>query len=475
MKAASQQEAQEIQRKIEWMQETEMAVVVSQEQNEIQKFKEWKLDILKHRTKMEKRELDKEFKDPDSTFRIVFVCAMWLTGFDVKTLSCLYLDKPLKAHTLMQTIARANRVAVGKSNGLIVDYIGIVGALKKALSDYTANKDGQANIDPTIDKEELIKQVISATSAAKQLLIENDFDLDALIEAENFKKMALLKDGAEVMCSDPIVKKSFNTYANEITRVAKYLDRSDVTKEIRDQTDAIGAISREMKKKRKPIDTVDLMVEINHIINENIEIERPEGSGLVESRSFDISQIDFDLLAKEFARVKRKNLMIKDLESLVQDEIQIMLNVNPSRVDYYDRYMKIIEAYNSEQDRTTIEKTFMDLMNLAQNMSMEQQRYVREGFSSDEELSIYDLLFSDNLSKADIVKIKKMSVDLLQKIKEKISQMNNWTDKQETRAAVDILIRNVLYEEIPDSMFDRLDTYRSSIFEYVYNHYKEVA
>ena len=119
----SDQDQMELSRKLQWMKDTEMCVVISQEQNEIQTFKKWDLDILPHRTKMEKRELDKEFKDSDSNFRVVFVCAMWLTGFDVKSLSCLYLDKPLKAHTLMQTIARANRVAAGKSNGLIIDYI----------------------------------------------------------------------------------------------------------------------------------------------------------------------------------------------------------------------------------------------------------------------------------------------------------------------------------------------------------------
>ena len=103
IKSASQQEAQELERKLQWMQETEMAVVISQEQNEVQSFQKWGLDIQSHRAKMEKRELDKEFKDADNPLRVVFVCAMWLTGFDVKCLSCLYLDKPLKAHTLMQT------------------------------------------------------------------------------------------------------------------------------------------------------------------------------------------------------------------------------------------------------------------------------------------------------------------------------------------------------------------------------------
>jgi len=134
-----------------------------------------------------------------------------------------------------------------------------------------------------------------------------------------------------------------------------------------------------------------------------------------------------------------------------------------------------IPAYNAEQDRSTIEKTFMDLMNLAQSLSEEQQRYVREGFSSDEELSIYDLLFSENLSKSDIEKIKKVSVDLLSKIKERIAGMDHWTDKQETRAAVEVLIRDVLFEEIPDSMFNRLEAYRKAIFEHIYTHYKGVA
>lgn len=470
----SDQEQMELSRKLKWMKDTEMCVVISQEQNEIQTFKKWKLNILPHRDKMEKRELDKEYKDPDSNFRVVFVCAMWLTGFDVKTLSCLYLDKPLKAHTLMQTIARANRVAAGKSNGLIIDYIGIVGALKKALNDYTANKNGQTHTDPTVDKEELIQQIVRAAADAKQLLAEQDFDLNMLIRAENFKKMALLKDGAEAMCSNPETKKAFTTYANEINRLIKYLDRDDVSSDVRDQTDAICAIFREMQKKRKHIDTTDLMVEINHIINDNVEIEQQE-EGLVESRRFDISQIDFELLAAEFAKIKRKNLMIKDLNDLVQERLAKMVSVNPSRVDYYERYMVIIEEYNAEQDRTTIEKTFMDLMNLAKSMSEEEQRYAREGFSNDEELSIYDLLFSDNLSKSDIDKVKKMSKDLLQKIKERIAGMDHWTDKRETRAAVDILIRNVLYEEIPDSMFDRLDAYRKAIYEHVYTHYKEAA
>ncbi len=473
--AASDQEQMELSRKLAWMRETEMCVVISQEQNEIQTFTQWGLDIRPHREKMEKRELDKEYKDPDSPFRVVFVCAMWLTGFDVKSLSCLYLDKPLKAHTLMQTIARANRVAEGKSNGLIIDYVGIVKALKQALSDYTQNKNGTSHTDPTVDKDELIAHIMESVAGAAQLLREHGFDLPALIDATGFEKMTLLADGAEAMCSDQETKKRFNTYAGEISRLIKYLDRDDISSETRSQTDAILAIQRQMQKRRRHININPLMVEINRIVNENIEIDTSEGDSSSETRQFDISQIDFDLLAKEMARVKRKNLLIQDLEDLIQDRLATMMAANPSRVDYYKRYMDIIEEYNAEQDRTTIEKTFMELMKLAQEMSEEEQRYVREGFSSDEELSIYDLLFSESLSKGDIAKIKKLSVELLQKIKARIAQMDHWTDKDETRATVQNLIRDELYMSIPDSMFDQLDHYREVVYEYVYSHYKEAA
>ena len=224
---ATQQEAQELNRKLAWMKETEMAVVISQEQNEIQTFQKWGLDIKPHRQKMEKRELDKEFKDADNPLRVVFVCAMWLTGFDVKCLSCLYLDKPLKAHTLMQTIARANRVAEGKSNGLIVDYIGIVKALRKALADYTANVSGQGGADPTIDKEKLIAHILQVIFEAKGYLQQHGFDLQALLDAKDFEKMRQVQAGAEAVSGSLENRKAFQACASELIRVMKYASHED--------------------------------------------------------------------------------------------------------------------------------------------------------------------------------------------------------------------------------------------------------
>ena len=474
-KHATQQEAQELDRKITWMKETEMAVVISQEQNEIQTFQKWGLDIRPHRLKMEKRELDKEFKDASNPFRVVFVCAMWLTGFDVKCLSCLYLDKPLKAHTLMQTIARANRVAEGKSNGLIVDYIGIVKALRKALADYTANINGLGGTDPTVDKSELIERILSTISAAKDYLLQYHFQLQKLIDAKDFEKMALLQDAANAVSGSLEERKKYQTYASELVRLMKYADRSDVTTETRKEYEAIVAIYHELQKKRKHSSNVDLMVEINSIISEYIHVDTPT-EGLVPSRQFDISKIDFDLLQREFAKAKRRNLILKDLDELIKQRLDTLLFANPNRINYYDRYQKIIEDYNNGQNQANIEKTFMDLMNLANSMDQEQQRYVREGFSSDEELSLYDMLFSENLSKQDIQKIKQVAIDLLAKVKAKIAELDHWTDKQETKAAVDNLIRDTLWNELPASYSEiSISQYRQKIYEYVYTRYPEVA
>lgn len=475
IKNVSQQEAQELRRKLQWMEETEMAVVISQEQNEIQTFKKWGLDIQYHRNKMVKNELDKDFKDSANLLRVVFVCAMWLTGFDVKCLSCLYLDKPLKAHTLMQTIARANRVAEGKSNGLIIDYIGIVKALRKALADYTANIGCIDGKDPTVDKVKLIERILDTLEKAKLFLAERGFVLQDLICSYDFPKMYYLQKGANIVCGTVEERKTFSAYASELNRLMKYTDRDDIDRNVRKEYEAVAAIYAEIKKKRKHINITDLMVEINNIISDYVEIEH---SYMIneEVKRFDISGIDFDLLRREFAKVKNQNLLMRDLEEIIQLKLDRMLFTNPERINYYERYQKIIDDYNSEQDRATIEKTFMDLMDLANKMNQEEQRYVREGFKSDEELTLYDMLFRNDLNKNDIKKLKTVAAELLNKIKAKISEYDHWTDKQETKAAVDNLIRDTLWAELPEC-YDEASIwgYRQRIYEYVYTHYKDVA
>ena len=468
-KGATQQEAMELQHKLTWLKETEMCVVVSQEQNEISTFKKWGLDILPHRKKMEKRELDKEFKKSDNPFRVVFVCAMWLTGFDVKSLSCLYIDKPLKAHTLMQTIARANRVSEGKSNGLVIDYVGIVKALRKALADYTKKPGGGE--DPTIDKEELIKKIYEIIDDTKRFLDLHGFSLKDLTECEegSFKRVALLLKAAECMCESEKVKRTFETYASELLRLMNFVCQNELKQSAYEEKRAIEEIFKQLHKKAKHADNTDLMVEINKIISQNITIEEKGNDS--DNRQFDISKIDFELLRKEFLKNHTKRLVLKDLKELIEAKLKKLLIGNPKRVNFYERYKQIIEDYNNEQNRASIEQTFDELMKLVNTLTQEEHRYVREGFKNDEQLAIYDLLFEENLSANDIKKIKEVSVVLLDKVKEKVASINHCFDKEEGQASVESIIRTTLFCELPDSMFNQLEVYHNKIYDYVYTRY----
>ena len=476
-KCDSQQEVQEMERKLAWMKETDMAVVVSQEQNEIQTFQKWDLDIKPHRERMEKEELDKQFKDDDSKLRVVFVCAMWLTGFDVKTLSCLYIDKPMKAHTLMQTIARANRVAEGKTNGLIIDYIGIVKALRQALADYTANPEGgNGGNDPTVDKKKLIGEVLKTIAAATAFLKEHDFELDRLIHAENFMKLFLLKEAANAMCETAEIRKTYCTYTTTLLKLWKYLDREDITQEMKQQKDAIEAIYKELQKKRQHADITDLSVAINQIVNDHLEIEATMAADDGPNRRFDISGINFELLRSEFAKSREKNLVLKDIQELLQERIAQMMAQNPSRINFYEKYQQIIHDYNQEQNRVTIEKTFEELMKLSNELTEEEKRYVREGFENDEQLSMYDVLMKENLSKDDIKKLKTVAKELLEKIKALLATMDHPFDKQETKAAIIITIRDILWQELPESYSEEnITQYRDAVYNYVSQHYGGVA
>lgn len=471
LKIASQQESQELQRKLDWMKETEMAVVVSQEQNEIQTFRNWGLDIAPHREKMEKRELDKEFKDADNPFRIVFVCAMWLTGFDVKSLATIYLDKPLKAHTLMQTIARANRVCDGKSNGLIVDYIGVVKALRQALADYTTGKGNGPKPDPAPDKSELISRIAEIISSIKLFLTEHGFSLENLVNASDFEKVALIQDGADAVCATTEIKKRFEIQARELFRKFKYIESKEVSEETVQYKNAISAIYDQLQEKRKHADNSALMSQISDIVSNHVSVTMVIHSA--DSKKFDISKIDFDRLRKEFEKAPRKNLLMMDLQQLIEQRLAQMLKENPLRIDYYERYQAIVNEYNQDNKKDTIAVTFENLMKLVSELDDEQKRYIAEGFDSDEELTIFDLLSRDSeLSKEEIKQVKKLAQTMLVKIKARIHELDHWRDKEETQSIISVLIRDLLWADLPDSYDDKaVANYRQQIFEYIYQTY----
>lgn len=467
LKHDGQQEAQERRRKIEWMRETEMCLVVSEEQNEVSTFAKWGIDIAPHRKKMKDRDLDKEFRDPDNPFRVVFVCAMWLTGFDVKPLGVMYFDKPMKAHSLMQAIARANRVSEGKSNGLIVDYIGVVKALRKALSDYTRDPGEMGGTDPVMDKDELIGRIKALLKDIEAFLGERGFELSQLLEAEGFDRIAKVKEGADAVAGNDEARKRYGIMARELFRMFKFIERGDLGCDEWSRRDAVDAIYKQLNKRRDVADTTDVMVSLQKIIDEHITVREADDKG---DGRFDISKIDFDLLHNEFSKVKQKNLLLGDLRGVIEARLIKALRMNPMRSDFYERYQRIIESYNKEQDRATIEATFEKLMKLSQDLDDEQKRYVREGFTDERQLAVFDMLYKDSLTKDEIAQVKELARELVSQIQERLAKMTHWTEKPETRAEVDTLIRNELYRQLPMSYPEEsIAKYRLEIYEYFYS------
>ena len=274
------------------------------------------------------------------------------------------------------------------------------------------------------------------------------------------------------MCETIEIRKSFCTFATTLQRLWKYLNREDITSEMKNAKDAIDAIFKQLQKKRHHADITDLSVSINKIVNQYIELDDGLKIAAEPEKRFDISGINFDILKREFARRKNKNLILSDIEELLEERLAQMMAANPSRVNFYEKYKQIIEDYNNEQNRATIEKTFDDLMTLSQQLTDEERRYVREGFENDEQLSMYDVLFKDNLSKDDIKKLKSIAKDLLQKIKDLLSTMNHPFDKEETCAEIDIAIRDYLWNNLPESYSeDNIHYYRNAVFQYVRDKY----
>lgn len=470
LKSMGQQEALEQQRKIAWMESTEMAVVISQEQNEVARFRAWGLDIEPHRRKMEERNLDDEFKDADNPFRIVFVCAMWLTGFDVKPLSVMYFDKPLKAHNLMQAIARANRVAKGKSNGLIVDYVGVVKALRQALADYTRNPDGSGDPeDVVIDKDELINHIRELTEQIVSFMNERGFDLETLLAACGFGKLDAIKDAADAMSATDEVKKRFGIMCRMLFKLYRFVTRAEVGEDLAYRRDAVRAVYNQINQRRATADTTELMRQVRDIVSEHVEIGKTTEQAK-EGTRFDISGIDFDRLGQEFARAKQKHLIISDLRSVIEERLELALADNPLRIDFYKRYEEIISAYNKEQDKALIEKTFNDLMKLSEDLDEKQREWVREGFQNQQQMTVFEMLLKDTLTPSEIRKVKSVCIEMVEAIEKRLSEMVHWTEKEETCSQVWTIVRDEAYK-LPESSYpdDVLSGCIKQIYDYFYS------
>ncbi len=186
--------------------------------------------------------------------------------------------------------------------------------------------------------------------------------------------------------------------------------------------------------------------------------------------TMDLSQIDFGKLRDEFAhKVRRKHAALQDIRDIVEKKLAQMLARNPTRMDYYRKYQEIIADYNREKDRVTVEETFAKLVALATSLDAEQRRTIEEGLSEDE-LALFDLLFKDNISKADRERLKQASKSLLTSLRELLEVVQDWTKKVSTQSEVKVFILNKLYRDLPRPPFTDQDTEETAarVYDYVW-------
>jgi type I restriction enzyme, R subunit len=444
-------------RQIDWMHGSRMAVVISEEQGEVDKFRKWDLDITPHRRLIKngfeladgtRIDLETAFKKDEHPFRVAIVCAMWMTGFDVPCLSALYLDKPLKAHTLMQAIARANRVNEGKNNGLIVDYCGILKNLRSALATFAGTEDdghggGPGEFDPTRPEEELLAELVEAIGLVRTFLFERKASLDAIIEGEGFARLGAIAAAKEAANENDETRKRFEVMCREVFRKFKACINIRGVNAYRKEYDAINIVYASLQKDRERADIIEIIRELNSVVDEAIDTRtsRAESSG-----PYDISRIDFDRLRKEFERSPVKRTTVQNLRQAIEERVQRLIIQNPLRTDFQRHYETLVAEYNSEKDRPTIERTFDLLLKFIQDLDEETTRAIREGLD-EESLAIFDLLKKPDLTGADIARIKEVAVDLLKTLKDEKLKIDHWRDKESTRDAVRLTIRDFLWSD----------------------------
>ena len=460
----------------QWLEGTIIEIIISEAQNEVGDFRRWGFDIIPHRARMkqgfevgDKRvEVDSAFKDPAHPFRVAIVCAMWLTGFDVECLSTLYIDKPMKAHTLMQAIARANRVYPGKDFGLIVDYNGMLKSLREALAQYALGDEGQGEEEIVEPIEERVEALVDAINETETHLRGLGFDPARLSGAKGFGRIQAIADAVNAVYTSDESKRRFEILARQVFIRFRALIMEPMAFTYAVRHDNIEAIYKKLEERRDLADVTELLKELHRIVNAAISTE--QGDGAADDRFYDLSNIDLERLRDEFAKkVTRKSMTLQDIRQVVEDRLAAMVALNPQRMDYYRKYLEIIADYNREKDRVTIEETFAKLVDLARSLDAEQRRAVEEGLS-EEELALFDLLKKDRLTKDERELIRQASRSLLASITKLITPLERWTEKEQTQAEVEVFILDNLFQLLPTPPFSDEEKQATAreVYQYVW-------
>jgi type I restriction enzyme R subunit len=433
----------ELERRLQFFENTDMAVVVSQSQNEIEEFKKKGLDIATHRKRMVKGDLETKFKNSDDPLRIVFVCAMWITGFDVPSCSTIYLDKPMKNHTLMQTIARSNRVFRDKQNGLIVDYVGVFRNLQKALAIYGAPQDGGPGDTPIHDKSELIRQLRQAISTATSFFKEREIDPTKIRDSKGFEREKLKEDAVAALVVNDEIRRQYLNLAAAVDSVFKSLLPDVAAHEFGPVCNVFKVVAEKIRSELPVVDISAVMADVETLLNKSIAV-----GGYVTppvsndpSRYIDLSRIDFEALRAQFDK-GRKPVEVQKLRAKIAAKLALMVKLNRTRIDFLEEFQRMIDEYNAGS--SNVETFFAKLMAFTKRLNDEERRGISEQLT-EEELVIFDLLTKPNitLTKQETAEVKEVAKSLLEKLKQE-KLVLDWRKQQATRAMVLTTVQDIL-------------------------------
>lgn len=468
-------ERQRLKKLVEWMRRVEMAVVISENAGEEAKFAERKLDIKPHRERMNRvdangQDVEDNFKDETHPLQLVFVCAMWLTGFDAPTVSTLYLDKPMKGHTLMQAIARANRVTptqingVEKKNGEVVDYYNVFRNMKQALKDYAQGEEGQDE-PPVRDKESLFVLLDDAIAQATAFCTAQGIALVEVMAADDvFAKLGLFNGFANTLLGNDDARRSFYVYENTVSALYEACKPEVLA---RGKARAVAALAylrgvTEALIQEQDIETV--VQRIAELLDESVVVDNTEVFKTKEfeaqyqiikrGKLWDLSKVDFDKLRQDFKAATYKNIEIADLRQFIAHKLELMLAQNSTRGNFAQRFQTIVDAYNAGS--TSTEAYFDDLVKFTADLAAEDQRAMREGLTEDE-LEIFDLLCKESMTQAETQKVKLAAKALLHRLNDEMPKVlvQDWYKTDQTRRIVRSAVAEVLDRELPQDGYDR--------------------
>ncbi len=461
----------ELKQRLDVLTTTDMALIVSPGQNEITQMQTLGLDIAPHRKRMYESQpgLDEKFKDTEDPLRLVFVCAMWLTGFDAPSCSTVYLDKPMRNHTLMQTIARANRVFPGKHSGVIVDYANVFASLEKALAIYGAGKDGKS---PVKDKQQLVEELRKSVVDATAFCSMHSLML-AEIEATpvgSMERLSRIQDGINALISPDPLRREFFGHERLVGTLYRAVKPDPVALEFASRVACLSTLAEAIRAKLNPNppDISQVMGRINGLLDDSITGHEIRQSG---PPVLDLSKINFESLAQRFKQSKHKNTDLEVLKAAIRAQLAKMIQLNRTRVDFSEKFEALIESYNAGS--RSIEELFEELVKLSNSLNDEQERHVRENMS-EEELVIFDILTrpAPELSPKERAEVKKAARELLAQLKALL--VLNWRQKSTARSQLKLTIEDTLDTGLPRAYTPELYNQKcSAVFEHVYESYPE--